>query len=229
MARKECYDRVGKMPVDLPWGGDWYLWCAFALHFDVGYFAEPMVCYRRHTSSMTNVLMQENIGGCYSDDIEIPWRLKAMADAEPGCAEVSRACLGSVASEYARRIAGKKYRAAVTSVGMSLAEFDDSLCRHSSDLQEKTWIRARVYSGVADSCYSRGEFVSAREFYFRAIREDPSVCAVWAKWLLVFCGRTGSQLRKRLSRLRRTAVLLPQSVARASVRDVVRPAAGPGA
>ena len=51
MARRECYERVsdfpvgvtwGGKPIDLIWGGDWYLWCVFALFFDVGYMAEPI-------------------------------------------------------------------------------------------------------------------------------------------------------------------------------------------
>jgi glycosyltransferase involved in cell wall biosynthesis len=46
MARKECYEKLGTFPLNLPWNGDWYLWCLFALYSDVGYFAEPMVCYR---------------------------------------------------------------------------------------------------------------------------------------------------------------------------------------
>src|SRR5262249_30433106 len=33
MVRRQCYDKVGMFPLDMPWGGDWYLWLAFAVHF----------------------------------------------------------------------------------------------------------------------------------------------------------------------------------------------------
>jgi glycosyltransferase involved in cell wall biosynthesis len=59
LVRKECYERVGVFPLDLPFAGDWYLWCAFALHYDVAYFAEPMVNYREHTESMTGQFIAE--------------------------------------------------------------------------------------------------------------------------------------------------------------------------
>src|SRR5690348_12613530 len=41
MARKECYLK-DPFPLDMPWGGDWYLWLVFSLSWKVGYFAEPM-------------------------------------------------------------------------------------------------------------------------------------------------------------------------------------------
>src|SRR5215469_1008235 len=64
MARRECYERISYFPLDMPWAHDWYLWCVFALLFDVGYFAEPMVCYRAHDSSITKTLMRENAEDC---------------------------------------------------------------------------------------------------------------------------------------------------------------------
>src|SRR6478609_6542390 len=41
LARRECYEKISLfptnvvwsgVPIDLIWGGDWYLWCIFALH-----------------------------------------------------------------------------------------------------------------------------------------------------------------------------------------------------
>src|SRR5712691_6861319 len=54
MARRQSYERAGLFPLDLPFSGDWYLWCHFSLHGDVGYLAEPMVHYRLHDANMTN-------------------------------------------------------------------------------------------------------------------------------------------------------------------------------
>lgn len=196
--RKECYEKVGLFPLDLPWGGDWYLWCAFALHFDVGYFAEPMVSYRRHEVSMTNVLMESDIGACYSDDIRIPWLVKAMADVIPGCERVVKECLRSIAYEYAQRLAGKQYKAAARSVGMSIREFDVSVDRSNATISEKTFVRARVYSGLGDRYYKDQNFPLARDFYYRSLRKDFLQWKVWAKWLLIACGRVGIEVRSRL-------------------------------
>ena len=72
MVRKQCCDEIGVFPLNMPWAGDWYLWCVFALHTDVAYFAEPMVYYREHELSMTTSFMTQNLGACSADDLSIP-------------------------------------------------------------------------------------------------------------------------------------------------------------
>jgi len=81
MARKECYDRLGYFPLDLPYSGDWYLWSLFAMHYDVAYFAEPMVNYRQHTLSMTSSLVNRDINICIANEITTLQRLEKKADA----------------------------------------------------------------------------------------------------------------------------------------------------
>src|SRR4029450_1187387 len=34
LVRRECYDRLGPFRLALPYAGDWYLWCLFALPFE---------------------------------------------------------------------------------------------------------------------------------------------------------------------------------------------------
>jgi len=200
LVRKECYEKAGLFPIDMPWGGDWYLWCAFAFHSDVAYFAEPMVCYRRHEMSMTNTLMEDDIGACYSDDIKIPWILKAIACRTPGCRRVARECLRSIANEYAHRISGKQYKQARRRIGMPLSEFEASLNASPAAPPERKWLRARVYSRLGDLEYGQGQFRKAREWYSRCLGSDPLMPKVWAKWLLMSCGRAGAGLRNRLAR-----------------------------
>src|SRR4051812_2463554 len=48
LVRRECYERFSLFPLDMPWACDWYLWSLYALHRDVAYFEEPMICYREH-------------------------------------------------------------------------------------------------------------------------------------------------------------------------------------
>ena len=199
MVRRECYDKVGLFPLDMPWGGDWYLWCAFALHFDVAYLAEPLVCYRRHNSSMTNVLMHGNIDACYSDDIKIPWIIKEMVD-KSGYARLARECLRAIANEYAHSMMGKHYKAADSYSLMAPEQFEHSLSRNTPSLKERSWVRARVYSRMADRYYSQCDFALARQFYYRGLREDFRMPKVWAKWLLLSCGRVGIEVRSRVAR-----------------------------
>src|SRR6185437_6795665 len=118
LVRRQCYDKAGMFPLDMPWGGDWYLWCSFALISDAAYFAEPMVCYREHQLSMTNLLMDQDLKACSSDDISIPWAIKRKAESA-GFQEVVKSCLQAIAGEYARHIASKRYRTS-TDVSMSL-------------------------------------------------------------------------------------------------------------
>ena len=107
MARRECYEKISFFPLkpvwggvslDLLWGGDWYLWCVFALQGDVGYFAEPMVCYREHNLSSTSTITKENTENCFSTEIAVRWKIRQEADAA-GFQDVSRKCLESVALE----------------------------------------------------------------------------------------------------------------------------------
>lgn len=202
MVRRECYEKAGMFPLDMPWGGDWYLWCLFAYHFDVAYLAEPLVCYRRHTSSMTHILMENDMGACYSDDIRIPWNIKALADKD-GCREVSRECLRSIAAEYARRMVGKHYKAAESYSVMTNEQFEESLARNTAKPSEREWVRALVYARMADQYYERGQFALARRFYYKSLRRDPWASKIWAKGLLVSCGKLGVEFRRKLPGLRR--------------------------
>ncbi|MDB5482857.1 MAG: hypothetical protein JWO83_3910 [Caulobacteraceae bacterium] len=199
IVRRECYDKVGLFPLDLPWGGDWYLWCAFALRFDVAYLAESLVCYRRHDSSMTNKLMQGNLDACYSDDIRIPWILKKMVE-ESGSAELTKECLRAIANEYAHALTGKQYKAADSYSLLAPEQFEKSLNEHTPNPKERSWVRARVYSGIADRYYGRNEFAKARQFYLKGLREYFWMPKVWTKWLLLSCGKAGVDLRSRVAR-----------------------------
>ena len=80
MVRRECYERLGLFPLDLPYAGDWYLWLLFGLHYDVGYLAEPMVSYRQHSLSMTNTLNEKDPRICTNDDLNVLWRIKRKAE-----------------------------------------------------------------------------------------------------------------------------------------------------
>jgi hypothetical protein len=92
----------------MPCAGDWYFWCLFALHFEVGNFAEPMVCYREHELSMTNKLWKEEVEACCEEEVVIPWAIKRKAEAM-GFQNVSKFCLDAIAEIYARSPVSERY------------------------------------------------------------------------------------------------------------------------
>jgi glycosyltransferase involved in cell wall biosynthesis len=202
MVRKKCYDSISVFPLDMPWGGDWYLWCVFSLATDVGYLAEPMVCYREHELSMTTKLMNQDVDQCSREDITMPWIIKRKVE-EAGYPQLVSACLLSAAKEYATRLAGKRYKSAAPS--MTLEQFEESLSNSSSDEKVRKFVRARVFADVADIYYWQHEDTLARQFYSLATRTDRRMPAVWLKRLLLSAGELGGWIRSGRARLRQRA------------------------
>jgi hypothetical protein len=184
---------MGLFPLDMPWAGDWYLWCLFALRFDVGYFAEPMVCYRDHELSMTNKLWKEDVVACCEQDVAIPWAIKRKAD-EAGFRQVSRDCLSALCDIYATSMASKRYE--MSRPALNLEEFENSLCRHASNETERNFVWARVFARIGNDYYWQGERLLAMQFYEGALKKDPRMMKVAAKRLLISLGSSGDSLRR---------------------------------
>ncbi len=208
MARRECYEKISffpihpiwsGVPIDLIWGGDWYLWCLFALEGDVGYFAEPMICYREHDLSSTTLITKNNLRNCFLAEIGVRWKVKGKA-AAVGYEEVSKTCAKSLAAEYARHLTGKQYRSSVSTVTM--AEFEESLCQNSSSQRERQWLRGRVLAGMGDRYYDRGEFSSAKKYYQAAAGYDRRMIGARVKKMLLSLGKPGNYLRRTVQRFR---------------------------
>jgi glycosyltransferase involved in cell wall biosynthesis len=208
MARRECYEKISSfpinlvwagVPIDLIWGGDWYLWCLFALSGDVGYFAEPMVCYREHDLSSTTITTKEKTENCFYADIAVRWMVKQKADAA-GFRDVSKKCLHAVALEYAWHLTTKRYRSSSSTITM--AQFEESLTKNTASEKERDWVRGRVFEDVADRLYYRGDLTSARKGYQAATNFDSWMIEVHVKKLLLSLGKPGDYLRKRLRKFR---------------------------
>jgi glycosyltransferase involved in cell wall biosynthesis len=195
LVRRECYERLGAFPLDMPWAGDWYLWCLFALHYDVGYFGEPMVCYRKHELSMTTKLFRESVSACCEEDVRVPWTIKQKAD-EAGFKSVSGYCLDAVAQIYARSIATKRY--GMNNPFLTFAEFEHSLSLNTTAETEKRRVRARVYAGVGNKYYFDGKLSTANEYYNKALALDPWMTSVQAKRLLLALGPLGEYVRRQV-------------------------------
>jgi glycosyltransferase involved in cell wall biosynthesis len=202
IVRRECYEKMGVFPnapvwageeLDFTWAQDWYLWCLFALAYDVGYLSEPMVCYRLHDLSVTSTLtQQETIRRCVAADIAVPWMIKQKAD-ELGLREVSEYCLHGIAQAYGDHLASKQYRSSMSK--MSLGEFEDSLCRSTRSEAERNWIRARAYAAVGDAMFWRGDLPAARALYQDGLRKDWRMAGAYAKLVLLSLGPIGRFLR----------------------------------
>jgi glycosyltransferase involved in cell wall biosynthesis len=209
MARRECYEKISLYPlsatfggkkIDMVWASDWYVWCAFALSFDVAYFAEPMVCYREHDLSITSMITKkESIDQCAAADIAVPWLIRRKAD-EAGLKRVSRECLRAAAHEYALHGGAKRYRGAESC--MSFEEFEDSLCRSTEIESERNWIRARFYAAKGNASFTREDLTEARKLYFRSLQKDPLQLAVYAR-LLLSLGKHGIYVRRAIRSLRK--------------------------
>lgn len=214
MARRECYERMGFFPtravwageeLDFSWAQDWYLWCLFALSFDVGYFAEPMVCYRLHSLSVTSSLTHhDNVARCVAADIAVPWLIRQKA-IECGFRKVPRYCLQGIAQAYGAHLTSKQYRS--SSSTMTADQFEESLCRSTDSEAERNWIRARTFAAMGDILFWRGDFGTARTLYARGLQKDWRMLRVRLKLFLLSLGPVGRYLRGFVLMLREKVVL----------------------
>lgn len=208
MARRECYEKITLYPLEVVWGGvridmvwaaDWYVWCLFAVWFDVAYFAEPMVCYREHDLSISsNITQQDTLNRCVTSDIAVPWLIRQKAE-HLGLRKLSRDALRAVAHEYAWQGESKQYRESRSC--MSVTDFEDSLCRSTESEKERNWIRGRFYAAKGNASFAKEEIAEARKLYLQSLQGDPLRLAVYAKLFLAL-GKHGIYLRRAVRQLR---------------------------
>lgn len=190
MVRKECYDKVTLFPLDLPYAGDWYLWCIFAFYYDVGYFAEPMVSYRLHELSMTNSLSRRHR---IEDNLAVRWRMKCLAEGD-GESKLVRKCIDSLAKHYTFCVIS----GSLNTSGYSLtdAELEQSLQTNTDSVKEQRHIRAWVFAGLGDGFHRQGDFVKADHYYRLSLKQDRSIPKIWVKYALVRIGGLGMWLSR---------------------------------
>jgi glycosyltransferase involved in cell wall biosynthesis len=182
MARKECYEKAGYFPLDIPYAGDWYIWLIFALYYDVAYFAEPMVDYRTHELTMTTHYTQKEIQVFKVDGPSVLWRIKQAAEKENYKA-VARKCEECIIDRYRYYMMSQIWK--ISPHTMTYAEYEESMRRNAIRPEEVTRIGARVSTRLADGYCLHREFDHALEFYKRALRQDFWMPNAWAKYLLL--------------------------------------------
>jgi glycosyltransferase involved in cell wall biosynthesis len=146
LVRKKCYEDIADFPVDLPHRGDCYVWSLFALKHKVAFFAEPMVDYRIHDSSMMTTLSREALVKIMLDDVGFPLLTKAHAKRQR-LAQIVRHCRAIAIQSYARSLVKVTCRG--YSGRMSLLQFEASLLKFEADRRERLLIRAGVLRAVA--------------------------------------------------------------------------------
>lgn len=202
MVRRECYEKVSLFPLDLPHQGDMYLWCKWALRYDVAYFAEPMVNYRLHPNSQMAVMKRKAPEVMIHDEFEVLWPTKWEATAL-GYHDLADRCDSFIAAKYVQYVVSLLYPDKRVPCVLTLAECEDSIHRYARNARERKRVRARVYAGVGDEHYWHGDYHRALDCYARALAEDPRLPKIWLKRLLVLTGGIGAGLRQSAFALRR--------------------------
>jgi glycosyltransferase involved in cell wall biosynthesis len=195
LVRRDCYDALGAFPLDMPYSGDWYLWCLFALYFDVAYFAEPMVYYRQHDLNITNALMAESVQKRCEEVLSIPWIIKQKAEDEEAYS-VSRACTYALGYNFGHSMSSRRYFDCESI--MTRDQFESSLDRYTCTEEERIIIRSVAFATMADEYYSRGDTLAAQRYYQASLNYTPWNAMVRIKKFLLYFGKLGESSRKAL-------------------------------
>ena len=193
MVRKGCYDQLGLFPLDMPYACDWNLWCNFAMHYDVAYFAEPMVRFREHEDSLTTSFNRKDPRICIMDEVTVVCRLRRQAQLA-GLGSLRKVCNASIASRLAPALAPRA--AEDEASGLTAADFEATLRDHVQDKKDAEEIRALAYIALGDIQYKSGEYAKAARSYWIGLKLRPWRWKSWMKYLLLRMGSIGIRLRE---------------------------------
>ena len=190
IVRKECYDKLGMFRLDMPQMGDWYLFSLFALHYDVGYLAEPMVNYRIHTQNM-NFTMSGSVTEVL-DLALLHLRIsrEALTLGQTAVAKEFESWLNDdwFIGECASRLIANKFEN--HEPNLSSKEFERILLKESGDSlvgrriikRVNNW-QSHICSVLGDRSYEAGEREQARRYLAESIRLNPGKLKTMVKWL----------------------------------------------
>lgn len=172
MMRKECLNRVGMFPIDLPYAADWYLWIMFAMNYRVSYLAEPMVFSRVHERSLTAQQSQEYARICVADEFNVLWR--AAHEAELSQNTYLRDACRSALIRRAKRYLLTGLWGTIDRINAT--EFEEILSSCVRDLNDLQQIRLSVYSSLAD------DVRSFYDVYDAPIATTDEINVYWDLW-----------------------------------------------
>jgi hypothetical protein len=199
MVRKAMYTRHGNFPLDMPYSGDWYLWCLFAMFGDVVFVADPLVAYRIHGSSMTDTLSATRVRQCADDDLAVLSALCRRAEIE-GLKPFTEISMRALGYEYARQLRSKKYRTGTFQrTPAEVAKLIHAFSQHKSETRQ---LMAYTQVSLGDLHSAESLWLQALTSYVRALYRQPFHLSVWGKLVLAGVGRPGQKIRSQLSRWR---------------------------
>lgn len=193
MVRKECYEKLGMFSLEMPHANDWYLWCLLALHYEVGYVAEPSLYVRMHEESLTSAFNQGGNPLCMIDQLTVLWRVARLAELG-GVISDRRAFNESIATMAGRALTyGQRGR---VMPGLQETDFESLLHQHVKDTKDEQDVRARVHMVVGDEEYWHNQHKKAGQAYRLALELRPWWIRAWVKYLLLKTGGVGNYIRR---------------------------------
>jgi len=172
LVRKECYTKVGGFPPDQPRTGDWYLWAMFAMSYDVGFFAKPMVYYRVHATNMEITLEKEQPSFYSWSELSIRWTVKKEAE-KAGFHDLLPDFYRGLADAYTTRLVRK-----VTEdwrQGYTWDAVEQEIFANTSGEEEAEEILRLIRTGWPDALASGHNFAGA--VYYQMGQTDKAVAA----------------------------------------------------
>ena len=172
LVRKELYTRVGGFPVELPRTGDWYLWAAFAVTHDVGYYAEPMVYYRRHSTNMDLVMKEEEPSAFFDQELMAIWFINKAVE-KAGMQDLSSDCIRSLVNGYIRRLVEKEV--ADRQYGLTWEVAKQEILDYASSDDQAEEILRMLHSGWPKALAARRSFIGT--LHYNEGKLEPAVAS----------------------------------------------------
>lgn len=172
LLRKECLNRVGMFPIDLPYAADWYLWIMLAMHYRVSYLAEPMVFSRVHQDSLTSQQSREYARICVGDELSVLWRVGHEAELAQDI-YLRNACCAALIHRARRYLKGGLWG---TAHCINASEFEEILKSRVQGLNDLQQIRKSVYSSLA------GDVRSFYHVHDAPIDPADEISVYWDLW-----------------------------------------------
>jgi glycosyl transferase family 2 len=197
MVRKECYEKVGMFPLDMPYASDWHVWSSLAAHYDVAYLAEPMACCRVHGESLTAAFNRRNEHVCIADEINVICSIAEQAELA-GLPSLRKACNASIASHVVQAMRSDAAGCA-TKPGLSESDVKALLQHKTKDVRDEADLWARLSVAIGDAAFWGGDRMKAIRSYSASLKLRPWWLKSWAKYLLLRSGNVGVGARRLLT------------------------------